>query len=597
MALRAVASSQPYVAAHLTQSDWRASAALLHQQTPLTNVSCVCPSRCCENLAPLPPHSIIAQMVERFAEKRMPERPRANSGRPCQRRRHWRYLGALASGAYALALYVATAAPGLTWAHDGADGGDLISAAMTWGVPHPPGYPTYCLLARLHSLLPLGSIARRFNLFSSSAAAASTALVYLCARRVIPPNPRKAARVIPLLASLAWASSQTLWSQAVISEVYTLEIAFFAACLLIPLHANLLRRVKYWALLGFTLGLGLGAHVTLILILPGLLLLVWHMATRNHTVGFCVGVALGVSVYLYVPLAGRGDSPVIWGDPTTWRGLWWIVSGKPYRGFLFGLPLVHLPSRLAAWLQLWRDQFSVVGLLLGALGLWSWAETGRRRWALGTGTIVISYSIFAVMYDTTDSYVYLLPTYTITVLWITEGARVALDEISRRGRGKRPYGFALGLALLAAIPIWSVLAGYPTLDLSTDREATKWLDSALAELPVGALLITGEDRHTFALEYARWVEKRRRDLVVIDGELLQYTWYVEELAKRHPTLRLGQSPNPLETLISENATDRPIYLASPRPELDGAASIEPAGALWRLRAKPQDGDRLSLWPR
>ena len=41
-----------------------------------------------------------------------------------------------------------TAAPGLTWAHFGADGGDLLAAAAVHGIPHPPGYPLYLLLLR-----------------------------------------------------------------------------------------------------------------------------------------------------------------------------------------------------------------------------------------------------------------------------------------------------------------------------------------------------------------------------------------------------------------------------------------------------------------
>ena len=77
----------------------------------------------------------------------------------------------LLAGALALGLYASTAAPWLTWEHAGADGGDLITAAITGGVPHPSGYPTYCLLGRLYALLPLGSSARRLNLFSATAAA------------------------------------------------------------------------------------------------------------------------------------------------------------------------------------------------------------------------------------------------------------------------------------------------------------------------------------------------------------------------------------------------------------------------------------------
>jgi len=63
-----------------------------------------------------------------------------------------------------LLIYLGTIAPGLTWANNGADGGDLITAAATGGIPHPTGYPVYMLLARFFLFLPLGSLAFGKNL-------------------------------------------------------------------------------------------------------------------------------------------------------------------------------------------------------------------------------------------------------------------------------------------------------------------------------------------------------------------------------------------------------------------------------------------------
>jgi len=36
----------------------------------------------------------------------------------------------------------------------GGDSGELTAAAVTGGVPHPPGYPVFALLARLFAALP-----------------------------------------------------------------------------------------------------------------------------------------------------------------------------------------------------------------------------------------------------------------------------------------------------------------------------------------------------------------------------------------------------------------------------------------------------------
>jgi len=51
--------------------------------------------------------------------------------------------------AFSLAIYVATMSRGITWLNTGNDGGDFITAARAFGVPHPTGYPTYTLLLRV----------------------------------------------------------------------------------------------------------------------------------------------------------------------------------------------------------------------------------------------------------------------------------------------------------------------------------------------------------------------------------------------------------------------------------------------------------------
>ena len=505
-----------------------------------------------------------------------------NSSPTAQEKRWWS-LSPLVAGGLALLLYASTAAPWLTWANDGADGGDLIAASMTRGVPHPSGYPTYCLLGRLFASLPLGPTARRYNLFSATMAAASVALVCLCALKVL----RKTAAhetwieaIIALLVALAWATSPVLWSQATITEVYALQAFFTSACLYLALRDDLLVHPQYWALLGLLFGLGLGTHLTIVLMLPGLVVLLWAQAKRNRLFALALGVLLGASVYLYLPLAARGHPPINWGDPRTWAGFWWVVSGAPYHGYLFGLPLADLPSRIGAWVDLWGQQYTWFGLALALTGLWSWIETGSRRRALAMGLIFGAHALYAVTYDTADSYVYLIPTYLLTALWMAEGARVVYTDYIKRRKLER-IGLGIGLSLLVAIPLWSIGSHHKSpdpfdaqaapqwaLDLSHDHEARQWTDAVLQMLPHSALVITGEDRHTFTLDYAIWVEGQRQDLCVVDGELLQYPWYVRQISERYPLFVIGQAPLTPRELILMNLGRCPVYLVSARKELE-----------------------------
>ncbi|MBM4429445.1 MAG: DUF2723 domain-containing protein, partial [Chloroflexi bacterium] len=78
-----------------------------------------------------------------------------------------------------LALYAHTLAPTITWRHDGYDAGDLIVGAHMLGIPHPTGYPTYMLLGKAFTYLPLGDVAYRMNLMSACCAALAIVLLYL----------------------------------------------------------------------------------------------------------------------------------------------------------------------------------------------------------------------------------------------------------------------------------------------------------------------------------------------------------------------------------------------------------------------------------
>jgi Protein O-mannosyl-transferase TMEM260-like len=168
---------------------------------------------------------------------------------------------ALAVFILSFALYALTLAPTVTLV----DSGELILAARSLGVAHPPGFPLYVLLAHLATLVPMGNIAVRVNFASAifAALAASTltlAVVEAMATTglaVQSPKNRKRSSdrrsrkrggaqgqtrdeavhshwlvtIIPVLvAGLLLAFSRTLWAYATLAEVYTLN-TFLIACI------------------------------------------------------------------------------------------------------------------------------------------------------------------------------------------------------------------------------------------------------------------------------------------------------------------------------------------------------------------------------
>lgn len=118
------------------------------------------------------------------------------------------------------------------------DSGDMISGAYVLGIPHPPGYPLYCLLGKLWiTILPIGNIAYRMNLVSALCASLSCMMVYFIILKVGSRKwevrsegnkliPHLSFLIPAIVAALILAFATTFWEQAVIAEKYTLNALF-----------------------------------------------------------------------------------------------------------------------------------------------------------------------------------------------------------------------------------------------------------------------------------------------------------------------------------------------------------------------------------
>ena len=414
-------------------------------------------------------------------------------------------------GLMALAVYLLTLAPGLTWAHNGSDGGDLIASSYRGGAAHPPGYPLYSLMGRAVAILPVGSIPLRYNLLSALAAAGAAALV---AWAVEESGPLPA-----LAAGLSLAFAPLLWSQAVITEVYAL-MALLAA-LIVGLS---LRSKPRPLMLGAALGLGLTHHLTLIALAPLALqaCVAWAkgQSARTVLVRAVTGFLIGLLPLAYLPFTS--SAAVGWGDASTLKGFWWLVSADLYRGYAFAVPRPWIGQRIASATRLLADSFTWIGVMIGLWGcsaLWE-----RDRWrAMDLLVAVLALAIFAVGYNTWDSQVYLIPALVVFAVWIGVGwGHVRSSFLPTSGK----VGASVGLALLMlALPTFTLMRNWSTQDLRADHTARDFLDGVMNEAPPRAIVVTSDERHTFALWVGAFVERRRPDLAIVNQDLLGYGWY------------------------------------------------------------------------
>jgi hypothetical protein len=450
-----------------------------------------------------------------------------------------------------LAVYLVTLAPGLTWANQGADGGDLISAAAVLGIAHPTGYPTYLLLARLFQCLPIGSLAYRTNLLSALCAALTAGLTAVLTRRY-SGQAKPFAEPAGLLAGLAFGLSPLFWSQAVITEVYTLQ-ALCVALVLWSLSGDGggARDVRTGALVG----LALGNHLTSLFLLPVCLAVMgrregrWQFGALARLAG---GLAVGLLVYLYVPLRALAMPPINWGNPSSWEGFWWLVSAQPYQGLAFKAPLPDVWTRVQAWAGLIVAQFGWPGMLVGFYGLFfgrgaSAAAKGITSW------LVAGFSIFAIGYAAPDSSMYLLPAFLAFAIWIGLGLAAALE-----GLATRPYWPAALAGVFLLLVLVNAGWHWREVDASRDNRAEAFGQAVMRAAPPAALVFVREDRDTFAVWYFHFALRERPDISVLVEPMLGFEWYRDSLQATYPDLTLPAqlSSSWREALVAVNP--RPV---------------------------------------
>lgn len=510
------------------------------------------------------------------------------------------------------ALYFRTLAPGLTWAFDGADGGDLVTAAATGGIPHPTGYPAYLAVASAFLKIPFGSLAFRTNLLSAMSAILAALVIYKIVLS-LDGNIFSAS-----IASLSFGTFPLVWSQAIITEVNAVNalgcaliIYCLVACKSSPRMGGLIG--------GLVSGLGMGIHMTSVFLLPLIFVNPQSRSLENgigktqaHSLSYrklllqrVIGFFLGLNIYWLIPLRARAQSPVNWGEAVDLRGFLWLVTGQMYRGRLERFDGDYLWRGLQAWGHVMLEQLGAVGLILIFLALSLLFK--RSRLYLATAWVFLAYSAFAILYYSPDSYVYLLPALMSVSVWmglasgwvaekipwktitrlsaVTKQVRhceegVLPDEAipsSSRGLLRSARNDGSTVEKIFKMLVMAGLAGYfviqaiyllPRMDLSTDRAAEQYAQAILASAPPDAIIISTGDEATFSLWYFHYAYGQRRDIAVVNSGLMSLPWYHRVLKSAYPDLLVPDMPWAEGIILANNR--RPICRAGPglQPQIE-----------------------------
>jgi hypothetical protein len=469
-----------------------------------------------------------------------------------------------------LGAYVRTLSPTVA----GGDSGELIAAAYTLGVPHPPGYPLYTLLGKLFTLLPVGTIAWRVNLLSAVCGAGAATLLFLTVARWA-----RSAWAALASASL-FAFAPTVWPHAVTAEVFALNNLFAAGLFYLTLRFWENRSFQIACILFAWIGLGLSNHHTLIFYaIPAALFVLVHggheMRQPRRLAVFALCGLVGLLPYAYLPLASASTPLMSWGDQTTLEGFFTHFFRREYGTFSLGIADAGSEGLLVPRIRLYISGAFAgllwVGPVLAAAGVTLMVRERTRPlvwWWVG------AFCFFLLAFN----YLANTPLDAGISRWVEErfwqqphlllcafaglGLAALTSRLGSAGRLALP-----GAALVLAIAQPAI--HFREQDKRGDTQLREFAKATLDSVAPGALLLEFGDQIFGGLRYMQIVEGYRTDVRVLDQMLLAYTWH-HRLATRHfPDVvlpgrllpgRSGPGVYGMKTLFDANRERFPIYL-------------------------------------
>ncbi len=559
-----------------------------------------------------------------------------NSSTPLSRRIP--LLCGAAAALTAFCVFIRTLSPGPA----AVDSGELAAVCATGGIAHPTGYPLYTLLGLVATNALPGRPVLVLNIASALYGAAALFVFSLLLADIFVKNTaddRHRRVAVPAVttgciisgAVLVQAFCSVFWSAALVTEVYSLQalctvLVLFAAIRAFGRSAPEQFQARRGAAAAFLLGIGFCNHMSTVLLLPALLYLVCTCTPCRSPRRLFAGMscfAAGLVPYLYLPLRALQAPVLNWGDPSSWTNFFRHVSGRQYRVWMFS-SLETAVQNSVYFGRLVPDSFGYVPLLFVPFGMWYLFHL-RRRVFWFVLLVFAADVLYAVNYDIKDIDTYFLPALMVCALWIGGGMLWCAAFIRDRIKKYAPAA----CAALCLIFLFPLAAHFSEVDKSDDRLIESYTENVLKSIGQNGIVLSYQwDYFCSPFLYLQHAEGVRRDIAMIEVQLLRRSWYLTQLDVNHPgimhrsrearelfsrELEKFENNRPYDpaviqsrymgliaSFIRENIDDRPVYLTCEQePEIGAGLERIPVGMVFRLLPPgkayvPFDYSRLSL---
>ena len=447
------------------------------------------------------------------------------------------------------------------------DAGELATVQALLGIAHPTGYPLFTIAGYLFSLIPFPfSKIYQLNLLASLWCSLGIGIfVYNCkfildnfsnikntssrhankTSRKIQKRKRNANSqnlkpnqstiiIASVLAGLLLAFSRTFWDQSTSVEVYSLHIFLINLIILFLLKAYVsAKELKDWLIFSVVLAVGFTNHMTTILIIPAAAYLFFEKNKFNKTSFLKIVkmllpfVVVMIIFYSYLYIRANQNPILNWGDPSNLVRLFRHVSGKQYQVWMFS-SFNAADKELTYFFNALPKEFSIslFIVLAGVILAFKFNYKIFIFFLISFLTTVL----YSINYDIKDIDSYFLLAYISAAYFSLFGILGIIKFL----RSKKSYQL-IPVILVAAFIAVEFYFNFDEVNRSGDYIFEDYTKDILNSVTPNSIILTYQwDYFGSESYYFRYVEHYRKDVDVIDKELLRRSWYYKQIERNYP---------------------------------------------------------------
>lgn len=388
--------------------------------------------------------------------------------------------------------YLMGITPDATWMSQGGDGFDYAVGAEKFWAVRPTGYPILTMLGWLFARLPNNTF-WDLGFLSAVCAWVTSIFIFKFTKYLVNTYTGEGKYPLaPFIASLTYAASFLVWTQATIPEVYTL-------CTMLQVMAIYFAVKERWIACAITLAVGVGTHhlIAFIVFAIGIYAIYKQMKGQIHIKLWLYPliIAVGFLAYLQIILSS--------GAHETTSGLGTVESQSMGSiGFVFGLPLNETWQRI-------KEAFPILltGLGIGYIVLPLTIRKQKLPIYLIWSMVVIHFAYY--FFSNIPMWVvYLVPAFTFGSILV--------------GYGLSKFKWRLAPICFVIVPLICMCANFINYDLGNTIDpcptGARQFMTKLDDLPNGSILYLNRWGEPWLETYYYWSNNPRFNFI-FEGEL------------------------------------------------------------------------------